>query len=439
MSDENISTAARAGGTSRSYILVMLTLVYVINYLDRNILNQLLPSIKAEFHLSDADLGFLSGTVFAILYATLGVPLAWLADRANRRNVIAVSMVLFAAMTAVSAYARTFGQLVLARIGTGIGEAGTSPSVNSIISDLYEPKERAGALSFYATGLNIGLLLAFFGGGWIEQRYGWRSAFLAAGLPGLVIALLFLFTVPEPRRGQVENLADTGPAPHLAQSIRHLLSIKSFRYIALGTAMASFGGYAGNSFVPVFFSRVFHLTPEMRGFLIGGLFGVVGGVGTYASGVLADWLAKRDVRWNMYVILVFIAFALPMLPFFFLSDNIVVAILASLIPVMNGAAYLAPSYAMVQSLAPLRMRTQAAALLLFTLNIIGFGTGPLLVGWESDLLRPVFGEDSIRWAMLSTVLTWLVAAWCFWMASRSLKADLARSHAPPAELVEVAP
>ena len=441
MSIEKNAAPPRAGiaGTSRRYILIMLTLVYVINYLDRNILNQLLPSIKAEFHLSDADQGFLSGTVFAILYATLGIPLAWLADRVNRRNLIALSMMLFAAMTAISGYAGSFRQLILARIGTGVGEAGTSPSVNSIISDLYEPKERAGALSFYATGLNVGLLLAFFGGGWIEQHFGWRNAFLAAGIPGLIIALLFIFTVPEPKRGHVENLVDTGRTPPFLETLRYLLTQRSFVYIALGTAMASFGGYAGNTFVPSFFSRVFHLNPEMRGFLIGGLFGVVGGVGTYMSGVLADWLGKRDVRWNMWVILVIIFSALPFFPLYFLSNNFTIAVLCSLVPTMNGAAYLAPSYAMVQSLVPLRMRAQAAAILLFTLNIIGFGTGPLLVGLESDLLRPLVGEDSIRWAMLSTGFTWLIAAWCFWMASRNLTFELARANPPPVQVTEVAP
>lgn len=438
MSDQNTAVAPRAvGGTSRSYILVMLTLVYVVNYLDRNILNQLLPSIKTEFNLSDADLGFLSGTVFAILYATLGVPLAWLADRANRRNVIAFSMMLFAAMTVVSAYAANFVQLVFARIGTGIGEAGTSPSVNSVISDLYEPKERAAALSFYATGLNVGLLLAFFGGGWIEQHFGWRNAFLAAGIPGLILAFLFIFTVPEPKRGHVEQITDTGDTPHLGETLGYLFSQRTFVFIAFGCAMASFGGYAGTTFVPSFFARVFHLDPEMRGFLIGGLFGVVGGIGTYYSGVLADRLGKRDVRWNLWVVLVFIFAALPFFPLYFLSNNFTVAVVCSLVPTMNGAAYIAPSYAMVQSLVPLRMRAQAAAILLFTLNIIGFGTGPWLVGLESDYLKPMFGVDSIRWAMLSTAVTWLIAAWCFWMASRSLPGELARANQPRAETVEV--
>ncbi len=432
MSTEDRAARLRAGidGVSRRYILVMLTLVYVINYLDRNILNILLPAIKAEFELSDAALGFLSGTVFAILYAALGVPVAWLADRVNRRNVIALSMLLFSAMTAVSAYAGSFLQLAGARIGTGIGEAGTSPSVNSIISDLYEPPERASALSFYAAGLNIGLLLAFFGGGWIEQHFGWRNAFLAAGIPGLIIALMFMFTVPEPKRGHAEQLADPGKAPPFLETIAYLWEQRSFRFIAAGTAMASFGGYAGNSFVPTFLARTHHMTPAEIGVTLAILFGAVGGLGTYFSGVFADWLGRRDVRWNMRVVYLSILIALPSFPVYFLSSSLPLALAGAVLPVIIGAAYLAPSYAMVQSLVPLRMRAQAAAILLFILNIIGFGTGPYLVGLESDKLAPLLHADSLRWALLSTVFTWLIAAWCFWMASRRLPAELARANAP---------
>jgi predicted MFS family arabinose efflux permease len=339
-------------------------------------------------------------------------------------------------MTAVSAYAGTFLQLVAARIGTGIGEAGTSPSVNAIISDLYEPKERAGALSFYAAGLNIGLLLAFFGGGWIEQHFGWRNAFLAAGIPGLIIALLFMFTVPEPPRGHVERLADPGQAPHLPETIAYLWRQKSFRFIAFGTAMSSFGGYAGNSFVPVFLARTHHMSASEIGVTLAMLFGVIGGFGTYFSGVFADWLGKRDVRWNMRVVFLAILVAIPSFPVYFLSPSLPIALAGAVLPTIIGAAYLAPSYAMVQSLVPLRMRAQAAAILLFTLNIIGFGTGPYLVGLESDLLKPLLGADSLRWALLSTVATWLIAAWCFWMASRRLPAELARANAPAVHAID---
>lgn len=430
--------SATIAGRSRRYILVMLTLVYVTNYLDRNILNILLPAIKAEFRLSDADLGFLSGTVFAILYATLGVPLAWLADRANRRNVIAYSMMLFSLMTLLSGYAASFGQLVAARIGTGVGEAGTSPSVNSVISDLYAPKERAGALSFYAAGLNVGLLIAFAGGGWVEQHFGWRNAFLAAGIPGLIIALLFIFTVPETVRGHVEQLVDTGRAPSLIESVRHMWQQRSIRFIALGTALSSFGGYAVVTFISGFLINLHHLSPQQTGWIVACLFGVVGGSGTFFSGIVADRLGKRDVRWNLNIVVIAILFALPFFPFYFLTQNLAVTLVCAIPPTLIGAAYLAPSYAMVQSLVPLRMRTQAAAILLFVLNIIGFGTGPYLVGLESDLLQPILGGQSIRWAMLSTVTTWFIAAWCFWMASRTLKADLAKGAGTRAPLTEVA-
>jgi predicted MFS family arabinose efflux permease len=416
----------------------MLTLVYVINYLDRNILNILLPAIKTEFHLSDADLGFLSGTVFAILYATLGVPLAWLADRANRRNVIAYSMMLFGLMTVLSGYAASFRQLVAARIGTGVGEAGTSPSVNSIISDLYAPKERAAALSFYAAGLNVGLLIAFAGGGWVEQHFGWRNAFLAAGIPGLIVALLFIFTVPEPVRGHIEQLKDSGQAPGLGESIRYMWRQRSIRFIALGTALSSFGGYAGTTFISGFLINLHHLSPQQTGWIVACLFGIVGGSGTFFSGIIADHFGKRDVRWNLYVVVIALLLALPFFPFYFLSPNLAVALACAIPPTLIGAAYLAPSYAMVQSLVPLRMRTQAAAILLFVLNIIGFGTGPYLVGLESDMLQPLLGAQSIRWALLSTVVTWFVAAWCFWMASRTLKTDLARGTGTKAPLTEVA-
>ncbi|MBV9043637.1 MAG: MFS transporter [Alphaproteobacteria bacterium] len=432
MSSDN-KAAPSVGGVSRHYILVMLTLVYVVNYLDRNILNQLLPSIKKEFLLSDADLGFLSGTVFAILYATLGVPLAWIADRFNRRNVIAYSMILFSAMTVVSGWVSSFSQLVLARIGTGVGEAGTSPSVNSIISDLYEPKERAAALSFYATGLNIGLLIAFAGGGFVEQHFGWRIAFLAAGIPGLIVALLFIFTVPEPKRGHVEQLTDTGTAPGLFASAAYLWQRRTIRYIALGCAMSAFGGYAGSTFVATFLRTSHGLDAQTTGWIVAVLFGIVGGAGTYFSGVFADKLGARDVRWNMWLIVLVIMLALPFFPFYFLSPNLAITLLCGIPPTLIGAAYLAPSYAMVQSLVPLRMRTQAAAFLLFILNIIGFGLGPLSVGFESDLLKAHFGADSLRWALLSTVATWMLAAFCFWMASRSLKGELAAVQAPRAE------
>ncbi len=439
MTTDNVAAPSNIGGVPRRYILVMLMLVYVVNYIDRTVLNILLPAIKLEFHLSDAALGLLSGTSFAFFYATLGIPLAWLADRTNRRNIIAWSMALFSTMTLFSGLSANFTQLVLARLGTGIGEAGTSPSANSIISDLYEPRERAGALSFYAAGLNIGLLVSSFGGGWIEQHYSWRTAFIAAGLPGLLLTMAILFTVPEPKRGHVEKLSDSGVGLPLMETIRYLWAQRSFRFMALGCALSAFGGYAGSSFIPTFFARNHHLTPSEVGLVLAGLFGVVGGLGTYFSGVMADYLGKRDVRWNMNVIVVAILCAVPAFPIYYLSSNLTVVLIAGILPTAIGAAYIAPAYAMVQSLVPLRMRAQAAALLLFILNIIGFGLGPLCVGALSDFIKPEFGDDSLRWALLATVSTWLLSALCYWLAGRRLPAELARAHAPREELLAEVP
>ncbi|MEJ0042689.1 MAG: MFS transporter [Rhizomicrobium sp.] len=183
---------------NRHYVLVMVTLIYVVNYMNRQIVNILLPQIKAEFHLTDTQLGLLAGPVFAVVYAVLGLPLAQVADRVNRRSLIAVTLALFSATTFLAGFVANFVQLLVARFTTGIGEAGTSPAVSSMISDIYPPEQRATALGFYSGGLNIGLLIAFFGGGWFAEHYGWRAAFMAAGAPGVVLVFLFLFTVSDP-------------------------------------------------------------------------------------------------------------------------------------------------------------------------------------------------------------------------------------------------
>ena len=410
----------------RTYVLVVMALVYVVNYLDRQIMGILAHPIKLEFHLSDFQVGILGGPAFAVVYAVLGIPIAIFADRLNRRNVIAASLAVFSVMTAVCGLAAQYWQLVLARFGTGVGEAGTSPSINSVLADLYPPEQRASALAFYSAGLNVGLLVAFFGGGWVAQHYGWRQAFLTAGVPGLLLGILILATVQEPKRGQVENLADTEKAPSLWAVIRALWSQRSFRWIALGTGMSSLGGYAGIIFIPSFLGISHHMTLSEIGAALSLLTGVGGAIGTYMAGVFADRFARRDIRWNMYVMIVATFLAVPFAPVFYLAPGTAIALLAAIVPAMMGAAYIGPAYSMTQSLVPLRMRARAIAILLFILNMIGLGLGPPLVGEISDLLKPALGADSLRWALLSTVITGLTGAFCYWRASRTLKADLAK-------------
>ena len=409
----------------RRYVLFVLTLIYVVNYLDRQILAILMPQIKVEFGLNFTEIGYLIGPAFAIVYAVLGVPLAVFADRFNRRNIIAASLAVFSLMTVLSSFARGFWSMAIARFGTGVGEAGTGPSINSIIADLYAPAERATALSFYTAGLNIGLLIAFFGGGWLAEHYGWRVAITAAGAPGLVLVALLLFTVREPVRGLVEALPDTDP-PAFWSVVQTLWSQKSFRWMSIGTSFSSFGGYAAIAFIPSFLKISHHMTPAQIGASLALLTGIPGAIGTYLAGVFADRFGRRDVRWNMYVPIIASFVGIPFVPVFYLTDNLAIALGAAIVPVMMGATYVGPAYAMAQALVPLRMRARAVAILLLILNIIGLGLGPPVVGKVADLLQPYLGAEALRYAMLTTILSSLTGAFCYWRATRTLRADLLR-------------
>ncbi len=295
-----------------------------------------------------------------------------------------------------------------------------------MIADLYPPKERATALSIYSAGLNVGLLLAFFGGGWIAQHYGWRAAFLASGIPGLILVVLFLLTVEEPRRGHSDGLADHTAAPGLLVTAKFLWSQRSFRFLALGTSMSSFGGYAGIAFIPSFLARSHGMTPSQIGILLAITTGVFGFIGTALAGVIADRVGKVEIGRTMLVPVFATFMALPFAPVFYLSPNLTWAIAANAIPALMGVSYLGPAYSATQGLVPLRMRATAAAILIFTLNIIGIGLGPQTVGVLSDLLRSSLGSDSLRWALLSTMITSTIAAFCYWQASRTLGEDMAR-------------
>lgn len=422
-----LNKAPAAGITAgyRSYVLVVLTLIYVVNYLDRQILAILMPQIKAEFGLNFTEVGYLIGPAFAVVYAVLGVPLAVLADRYSRRNIVAISLAVFSVMTVLSSFARGFWSMALARFGTGVGEAGTGPSINSIIADLYAPAERATALSFYTAGLNVGLLIAFFGGGWIAEHYGWRVAIVAAGAPGLVLALLLIATVREPVRGLVEALPDSDP-PSFWSVVRCLWSQRSFRWMSIGTSFSSFGGYAAIAFIPSFLKISHHMSPAQIGASLALLTGIPGAVGTYFAGVFADRYGRSDVRWNMYVPIIASFLAIPFIPVFYLTDNLPIALAAAIVPVMMGATYVGPAYAMAQGLVPLRMRARAVAILLLILNIIGLGLGPPVVGRIADFLQPFLGTDALRYAMMSTILTSLTGTFCYWRASTTLKSDLLR-------------
>jgi predicted MFS family arabinose efflux permease len=413
----------------RRYAMLLLVLVFTSSHVDRQILAILLQPIKLEMQLSDTQLGFLSGIAFAIFYATLGIPMAMWADRSNRRNLIALALATWSGMTALCGLATNFWQLALARIGVGVGEAGSSPPSHSMIADMYPPAERATAMGTFSLGINLGLMTGFLVGGWVSQWYGWRVAFYTVGLPGLLLALLVRLTLREPPRGYAEGLqTTTHEAPSLGTVVRFLTSTPTWRHLAVGTTLASFVGYGVVLWLPAFLMRSHGLQSGQIGTALAFLFGVLGGIGTYVGGQLADRLGKRDVRWNVWIVSLAILLALPFIVAAYLARDIQTASWYSLIPALLGGFYIAPSFALNQSLVSVRMRSVASAILLFVLNIIGLGLGPQTVGMLSDFLQPQYGAESLRYALLCLSLVNIWTALHYFLAGRTLVADLRKAQ-----------
>lgn len=415
----------------RNYALFILMMAYTANYVDRQILAILLEPIKQELVFSDTQMGFLTGLTFAIFYATLGVPIAMWADRSNRRNIIALAVTLFSGMTFVCAFVTSFAQLALARIGVGVGEAGSGPPSHSMIADMYPPEKRAAAMGVYSLGINIGILVGFLVGGWVSQWYGWRAAFMLVGLPGLVIALLVRFTLKEPSRGHSDGMVGQSalPAPSVGQVFKLLWSQKSFRHLSFAAALAAMGGYAGVNWLPAFLHRSYEMKGGEIGTWLALIIGFAGGAGTYFTGWLADHYGKRDVRWNLWVVTIIAALCFPTSVAMYTSYEKYTTLMLFIFPAFAGAAYIAPALAMTQSLVTLRMRAQASAILLLILNLIGMGMGPQLAGILSDVYNPTYGEESLRYALLTISVVWLWAAVHFFIAARTLKEDIARARA----------
>ena len=413
---------------ARRYTMVVLTVVYVFNFVDRQILAILLPSIRDEFLVNDSVLGFLAGTAFAIFYATLGVPIALLADRWNRRNLIAIALTIWSGMTAMSGMAANIWQLSLARIGVGIGEAGCSPPAHSMISDLYPPEQRSTAMGFYTLGISTGIALAYLGGGWVAQNIGWRAAFYIVGVPGLLLAVVVRFTLTEPVRGASENRQDSGAHPSVADVFKFLLARRSFIHMAVAAGLSAFVGYAVVSFFPSFLVRSFDMEIAAIGKWLGWILGIAGGIGFFGGGLLADHFGRSKRRNALWLIaammLVTAAFEVAV----FLAPSAAWTLIIFIVPAATSNIYLAPVLAQTQSLVGLRMRGVASALVLLIINLIGLGLGPLAVGFVSDLLAPQFADESMRYSLLIICAVFLPWAAChYYLAGKSIDADLARA------------
>jgi predicted MFS family arabinose efflux permease len=403
-----------------------LTVVYSFNFIDRQLLAILQESIKEELLLSDSQLGLLTGFAFALFYVTAGIPIARWADRSNRRNIVSLSLFIWSFMTAISGLVQSYTHLLLARIGVGIGEAGGSPPSHSMISDIFPPQQRASALGFYSTGVNIGILFGFLLGGWINEFFGWRMAFMVVGIPGILLAVLVRFTLAEPIRGIADKqqvVADQAPFPDV---LSLLWSRRSFRHMALGAALNAFCGYSIANWTASFMIRSHGMNTGELGTWLAMIIGVGGALGVFFGGVAADRLGPRDMRWYMWLPALCGLFCLPFMAAVYLAEGPYTALLFSIVPGVFFNVYLGCTLATTHALVGLRMRATASAILFLVINIIGLGAGPWSIGLLSDYLEPSLGVDSLRYAMLyvlPAVMAWSVCH--FFMASKNLRKELA--------------
>jgi predicted MFS family arabinose efflux permease len=415
-------------GGLKAYTVGLLTLIYTANYVDRQIVAILLPSIKADLVLSDTQLGMLTGLAFGIFYATLGIPIAYLADRMSRKKIIIASLTLFSLMTYACGLAQNYVQLLLARIGVGVGEAGTSPPSHAMIADMYAPSDRATPLAVFALGINLGLFVAFIAGGYIADNYGWRAAIQVVALPGFVLAIIAWLTLKDPPRGMSDDSSES-TAPPLMVTVRYMLSTPSLRQLLIGSTLIIIVGYGAVAWLPSYFIRVHGMTATQVGTILALMIGIGGAVGTTLGGVAADRLGKKDVRWNMWLVGIVGIIATPFSIMGYLAGGSQAALLWLIIPTMVGALYFGPTLAMLHTLVKPEMRSLASAILLFVNNIFGLGLGPLMVGIMSDALTPHYGAQGLGVALALMVLIGVWGSVHFILAGNVLARDIDAAQA----------
>ncbi len=412
----------------RYYTLAVLTLVYAVNFVDRQLLVILQEPIKSELGLSDAQLGLLTGFAFAIFYVSFGIPIARLADKWIRRNIVSLSLGAWSLMTAVTGYVNGFAQLLLARVGVGIGESGGSPPAHSMISDIFPVAQRATALAVYSTGINLGILVGFLMGGWINEYLGWRAAFKIVGFPGIVLAIIVWLTVREPRRGFSQQVETAAEPPSMIGVIRFLWSRRSFRHLSFATGLQTFSGYGIGNWTPSFLIRSHGMSTAVVGTWLALMNGAAGGLGTFAGGYISDRLANRDKRWYQWLPAIANVVSMPFSLVAFTTGDGTLALIMLILPTFLFSVYLAPNLAMTHALVGIRMRALASAVLFFILNLIGMGLGPLLVGALSDALNPSLGDESLRYSLI--ILGMASGAWSvvhYLLAAQTLREDVARA------------
>jgi len=426
----------------RTLVLLLLTLVYAFNFIDRQIIGILSPFIQADLGLTNTQMGLLKGFLFALFYTVTALPIAWLADRYNRVNIIATSLAVWSAFTAFTGMAGNFVQIGLARIGVGIGEAGGSPPSHSIISDLYPKEKRSGALAIYALGIPVGLGFAYFVAGIAlgnpDSSFDWRNLLIWLGIAGVALAVVVRLVIREPKRGaqEAKKASDAPASPPFKEALKVLLSIPSWWAMCLGIAFASFAGYAfstwqidyllpfdGQSENPVGFKGMM--------FALGFINMFAYGFGTWFGGYLADRFAKQNNNVSAYALIPMITVlcALPLAVLAFWVPTVWTHMAVVSVFVIFLGMYLGPSFAIAQTLAPINMRAMSTALFFLILNIIALGGGPTLVGILIDVFEPAHGKvHAIRISMTFISFSLVLSAISFLFAAKNLPKDWANAE-----------
>ena len=415
----------------RNLVLALLVVTYAFNFIDRQLMTILLEPIKEEFGASDTAMGFLTGFAFALFYATLGVPVARLADRWSRKKVLTISLALWSGLTALCGAAGSFTQMALLRIGVGVGEAGGTPPSHSLIADYFPPEKRSSAMSIHATGTQIGILVGMFGGALIADAYGWRMAFIAFGVPGVLLSLIIAAGVKEPVK-TVQHI-EQGSA---WQAVKTIWKIPGFAFLALATAFTALSGYGLGAWAPSFLIRVHQLSLVEAGLLLG-IAGVVSGLsGAIVGGILCDRMTVKDKRWQLWLPAIGAFLSVPFQAAFLLwpeqsqwligDFHVPVAIIFMLAGGFFASFWIGPTYAAVQNFTPSHLRTQASAMLLLVLNLIGMGLGPLLIGILSDSLASAHGDYSLRYALVASLVAVLLGSFLYTKAAKPYQQVIAQ-------------
>jgi MFS family permease len=421
------AAAVPAVDAYRAYVLALIWVVLLLRFIDLQIISVLLESIKKEFAVSDTQLGLLTGFAFSVLYGLLGVPVAWLADRSNRSNIITVALALWSLMTALCGLATSFATLFLARVGVGVGEAGGTAPAYSLISDYFSAKRRATVFAILNSAVPVGVFAGFLVGGVVSTHFGWRAAFVAVGLPGILLALLVRLTLREPTRGRLEKSGAVVTAVPLSDALRHLLKVRSYRHFVLGSSIFTMGAMGSGIWIASFFVRVHGMPIGEVATWLAWIYGAGGLAGALLGGMLADRLVDRtgDRRWYAWLPAISTFSILPFAFFVYLWPHPTQALLAHIGTTFLMHFWMGPLYGTVQGLAGVKRRAMAAAINMLAVNLIAYAMGPLLVGLASDFFSARLGNESLRYSILSVVVA--AYAWAglhFLLAGRTLHQDL---------------